>query len=128
MYYTTSLAVAGIMISAYAYYIDYMHKRGKYKAVCDINDKASCSKAITSKFGKTFGISNSIGGIIFYSLILILAPTTSHIYIPHLTILAILGSCYLAYILITKLKTFCAICIAIYIVNIAMLITSLLRI
>lgn len=44
------LAVLGILVSAYAYYVETSKERdSSFQALCDINAKVSCSKVFTSK-------------------------------------------------------------------------------
>ncbi len=44
-----TLAVVGILLSAYALYVDRkIDRKADYKAVCDINDRVSCSRAFKS--------------------------------------------------------------------------------
>ncbi|MBS3170987.1 hypothetical protein J4449_00065 [Candidatus Woesearchaeota archaeon] len=87
----------GLLISLYAFKIEYTLKRNKkYKALCEFNEKVSCFKAIKSKYGH-------------------LALVT----------LGFLGSIYLAYLSLIKLKTLCLICNSIYLINILLLIFSL---
>ena len=120
-----TISTIGIILSAYALYIE--HKKAKnaeYKAVCDINDKMSCTKAFSSEYGKTFGLSNSIYGIIFYIIVYLLILFNQINLIFYLSILAVIGSIYLAYTLYFKVKSFCLICNGIYIVNILLLVFS----
>lgn len=120
-------ALIGLLLSAYA-----LHTEKKasevlsYKAICDIRDNISCTKAFTSPYGKLLGMPNSIGGLIFYALILILVFLQWFSYVFYLAILAFLGSVYLAYISYAKLKNYCVVCTAIYVVNILLLVFSYL--
>ena len=116
------LAIVGFLLSIYTLYVEYMCSDGK--AACDINDKFSCTKTITSKYGRTFGVPNSVGGIVFYVLVFILALMGFITYVKYLSVIAVLGSVYLAYISQFKLKTWCPVCILIYIVNILLLVFS----
>ena len=118
-------AIIGVILSIYAYYVEKKHeKNANYKAFCDISDKASCSVAFSSKYGKLIGISNSLLGIIFYLLVIVLFYTYKE-FIIYLAILSILCSIYLAYIQYAKIKNFCLVCTTIYLVNILLLIFSL---
>lgn len=116
----------GFLLSIYAYYTERkLHSIKNYHASCDINKRISCSKAFLSKYGKLFGIPNSLLGIFFYLLIIILYVINIKI-IFYLAILAFLGSIPLAYFSYLKLKTFCLVCTSIYIINILLLIFSYL--
>ena len=123
------LCIAGFFLSAYAYYVERKYaKNQKYKAICDINEKASCTKAFSSKYGRTFGISNSIYGIIFYILVLVLLYEGFYKIIFYLSILGMLKSVQLAYVLYFKLKNLCIVCNSIYVVNILTLVVSYLMV
>lgn len=120
------VAVVGLLASIYAVYVDNKaNKEKEYKAVCDINDHISCTKAFSSQYAKTFGISNSILGILFYAVILGLSFLQIPNIVLYLSIAAVLGSLYLGYISYFKLKNFCLVCGTIYVVNILLLIFSL---
>ena len=67
------LSLLGFLVSLYAIYVEKKAENKKYKPICDLTDKISCTKALTSKYGKIFKIKNSIFGIIFYSIIFILS-------------------------------------------------------
>ncbi len=117
----------GFVLSIYALSVEKKKNANKnYKSVCDINDRASCTKAFTSKYGKTFGISNSIYGMVFYILVLILLFFGFYNYIFYLAIFGMLKTIYLAYALFFKLKDLCIVCSLIYTVNILLLIFSYL--
>ena len=118
------IAIMGFIISVYTYLVEYKLKTNrKYKAICDVNNKISCSKALLSNYSNLFGISNSVKGIIFYILIIFLSFFNIN-YVFYLSIISVLGSIFLAYISYFKLKIFCLICTAIYVVNILLLIVS----
>jgi vitamin-K-epoxide reductase (warfarin-sensitive) len=120
------LALIGLLVSLYAYYVEYKIKNvPEYTAACDINDRFSCSKPILSEYGSLFYVSNSIAGIIYYSSILLFTLLNMHILVVVATSGAALVSCYLAYILYTKIKTICLVCTALYIVNFLLLVFAL---
>jgi len=123
------IAIIGIILSIYALYVEYKKSKNKnYQAACDISDNSSCTKAFLSSYGKILGIPNSALGIIFYLIIIILSLfNTYNNIIFYLSVISFIGSLYLAYILYFKLKNFCLVCNAIYVVNILLLIFSYLR-
>lgn len=122
------LAVIGLILSLYALVIEKRIKEdNKYKPACDISDKVSCTKAFSSKYGKTFGLSNSIYGIIFYIVILLLTLLGLINYVFYISVLSVLGSIYLVYILYFKVKSFCLVCNGIYLVNVLLLVFSYLE-
>ncbi|XP_064647857.1 vitamin K epoxide reductase complex subunit 1-like protein 1 isoform X2 [Lineus longissimus] len=130
----TLLNTFGIVVSMYALYIEVKKAKDKnYVAICDISDRMSCSKVLTSKYGKGFGIvgllvgndhflnmPNCILGIIFYILQLtlgyIVAPW-SNTALFYLSVASCIGSLYLACILFFVLKDICLICITTYFIN-----------
>ena len=79
---TVLLYVAGIGLSGYAYFVEISkEKDDKYVALCDISEKMNCTRVLTSKWAKGFGVvgpllgedhvlnqANAVYGIIFYSL------------------------------------------------------------
>jgi len=116
------VSIIGFLLSLYAVYIEHRAKPGK--AICDINEHISCTKAFQSEYGKTFGVSNAIGGLLFYVLVFVLALLNYNEYVFYLAVLSVLGSIYLGYISYAKLKNFCLVCSAIYVVNILLLVFS----
>ncbi|MAE12978.1 hypothetical protein CMO92_00295 [Candidatus Woesearchaeota archaeon] len=121
------VAVLGFLLSSYGYYIERKSEADKrYKAVCDINDRMSCSKTFQSKYGTFLGVSNSLWGMLFYFVVILLAGYGLNRFVFYLSLLAVLGSVYLAYILYVKLKNFCLICNGIYLVNVLLLVFSYL--
>ena len=123
-----AVAVIGFLLSLYALHVENKARKtkGKYKALCDINDIVSCSSTLTSKYSTIFGISNSYLGILFYTLIFILTFFDVK-YIFYLAILSGMVTVYLAYLLYFKLRKICLVCNSLYVVNIFLLIISALE-
>ncbi len=120
------LAAAGFLLSAYALHVEKKIAQDKnYRPVCDINDTVSCTRNLTSKHSRTLGLPNSAAGLAFYALVFVLAFTSYAAAIFYLSLLALIGSFYLAYISYYKLRTFCLVCTGIYLVNILLFIFSL---
>ena len=116
-------SIVGLILSIYALYVGLRAKENKnYKAACDISDKASCTKAFSSSYGKMFGVSNSIVGAGFYLLVIFLAYYTQYKLIFYLSALSLLITIYLAYVLYIKMKNLCIVCTAIYLINILLFI------
>jgi vitamin-K-epoxide reductase (warfarin-sensitive) len=119
------LSVAGLAVCLYGFYVERQLKiDNTYKAACDLSDVASCTKTFLSPWGKLLGVSNIYIGLIFYLVMLVLG-------IMHMTCWAFLGavgacigSLYLAYILYTKVKTFCLICTSLYVINALLLLVT----
>ncbi|MDO8509112.1 MAG: vitamin K epoxide reductase family protein [Nanoarchaeota archaeon] len=119
------ISILGALFSVYAFKVELKSSRHEnYKAVCDIHEKMSCTKAFTSPYGSIFGISNSLMGLYFYSLIFVLSFFSQFKAIFYLSILAVIVSIYLAYILFIKMKNFCIVCASIDIINVILLIVS----
>ena len=119
------LSIIGFLLSVYAFKVERTRQKNKnYKAVCDINDRVSCTKAFGSKYGKTFGLSNSVYGMVFYFVIFLLSLSGLIEYVFYLSLLSVLSSIYLAYVLYFKVKSFCLVCIGVYLVNLLLLVFS----
>ena len=122
------VAVIGLLLSLYTVYVERKLEKDKnYKAICDIGS-SSCTRVFSSKFGKTFGISNGIWGILLYIVVLVLTYLNLGDYVFYISILALIGSLYLAYTLYFRLKDFCLVCSGIYVVNLLLFIFSWLKI
>lgn len=107
-------------MSWYAFFVE--HKREEdelYKAACDFNDRVSCTKAFSSRYAKIFGFSNSLGGIVFYTVMCILNYFNFYSIIFYMSIFSLIVSAYLAYGLV-KLRIWCVVCSAIYLINLVL--------
>jgi len=117
------VAAIGFILSAYSLYIEKRKEMSEsYKAVCDFNDRFSCTKTFTSEYGKMFGIRNSLSGIGYYIVIFGLVWFGFTNYAFYISILSILYTIYLAYAAYFKLKSYCVICHSIYLVNIILIV------
>ncbi|MGE0206674.1 MAG: vitamin K epoxide reductase family protein [Candidatus Babeliales bacterium] len=113
------VSLIGFALSYYAYNLEQkIEKNPFYKPVCDISDRFSCSKPILSQYGKLFGFSNALAGMVYYATTAILALMGQATILFYCALAALLASCVLAYILYARIKTVCLICTAIYMVNI----------
>ena len=118
------LAAIGFLLSCYALYVEKKAEHDKnYQPLCDISEKVSCTKAFKSKWGKTFGIANSVYGLLFYAFVFVITFVSIKL-IFFLAVFSVLISFYLAYVLHFKLKTVCLVCYSTYIVNILLLVFS----
>jgi vitamin-K-epoxide reductase (warfarin-sensitive) len=119
-------ALAGLLLSIYAYYIEKRAERQKdYKAVCDIKESMSCTAAFTSPYGKIAGISNSLVGIIFYAFFIFMTSFSQFkVYWFYIAAFSFIGAIYLAYLSYFKMRNFCVICTAIYIINLILVILT----
>ncbi len=119
------LALAGLALSLYSFFIEQRIKQDpSYRPMCDFSDRASCSKPILSGYGRLLGVSNSIVGSIFYAFLFNVAWRGLAQVAFWLSAAACVGSVFLAFILYTKIRSFCVICHAIYAINIGLLISS----
>ncbi|XP_015178099.1 PREDICTED: vitamin K epoxide reductase complex subunit 1-like protein 1 [Polistes dominula] len=131
------LCILGTILSYYAFIVETTKERDQsYEALCDINEYMSCSRVVTSGYGKGLGLipnnslfyfPNSLYGLGFYLLIAGLSMINEHssvITIVFLGILSNICSVYLAYILYL-LRSICVICISTYIINAFILILGL---
>lgn len=137
-------SVLGVLLSIYAYHVETsIHSDPTFKALCDISEKMSCSKVFSSRYGTGFGLlehivgkesvlnqPNSVYGVIFYVIMMALAPSAKY----SLTVLQLitalcggLGSLYLAYILLFILDDFCVVCVSTYALNITLIVCSLFK-
>ncbi|MBI2208435.1 vitamin K epoxide reductase family protein [Candidatus Woesearchaeota archaeon] len=115
----------GFLLSLYSFYVERkVSSQKNYKAVCDISDKLSCTKAFATGYGKIFGISNGLAGMLFYGIVLITVFYGALNLAFYLSVLSIFASLYLAYVLQFKVRAVCLICYSIYAVNILLLIFS----
>ena len=111
------LSILGFAISWWIWY-----KKGrKQKLVCVIGE--DCDKVIRSKYAVTFGIENTILGMLYYVFVFVVS--LGHIYAPAFVVLssvflikiiisgaAALFSVYLVYIQLAVLKEWCEYCLA----------------
>ncbi|KAM9500031.1 vitamin K epoxide reductase complex subunit 1-like protein 1 isoform 1-T1 [Salvelinus alpinus] len=125
------VCVLGILLSLYAFHVETEKSRdSNYRAMCDVSNSISCSKVFTSRWGRGFGLlgsifgndsamnqPNSVYGIVFYVFQLLLGITVSAmaaLILMATSILSVMGSLYLGYILYFVLEDFCIICITTY--------------
>ena len=126
---TFILSLIGLIFSLYALFVEEKKfNQKKYKPFCDLHRNISCSKAFSSKEGHVFGFSNTIIGIAFYLIILISSIYFWNDFIFYLSVLSVLFSLFLAYLSYIKMKNFCLVCTAIYIINILLLVFAYLQI
>ncbi len=119
------LAFLGLLVSLYAYTVERNARNPNYKAFCDFTESMSCTKAFTSPYGKLFGISNALGGLIFYAVVLLLTFFGQTTFIFILALVSFWGTLYLAYLSYFKMKNFCMVCNIIYMLNILLLIFAI---
>ncbi|XP_059913488.1 vitamin K epoxide reductase complex subunit 1-like protein 1 isoform X1 [Gadus macrocephalus] len=128
------VCLLGIVLSLYAFHVEREKARdASYQAICDVSTSISCSKVFTSRWGRGFGLlgsifgndsalnqPNSVYGICFYAFQLLLGMTVSAmaaLILMTTSILSVMGSMYLGYILYFVLEDFCIICVTTYVLN-----------
>ncbi|KAI0978482.1 hypothetical protein GJ496_008266 [Pomphorhynchus laevis] len=139
------IATFGLILSTYALYVKYkLSKNPRYTSVCDLSNRVSCTYAVGSRYSVGFGffdkifgeqcylnIPNSVYGIAYYLLHIFVGFQPS-IFLYHaayyLSIIGVIGTIYLAYILFFVLEDICIICIPTYFVNIGLFMVSRLAI
>ncbi|XP_069783050.1 vitamin K epoxide reductase complex subunit 1-like protein 1 [Narcine bancroftii] len=124
----------GLALSVYAYHVETSKEQdASYRAMCDLSDSISCSKVFTSRWGRGFGLlagvlghdsilnlPNSVFGLFFYLLQLLLGQMQSaaaSMVLLATSVMSLVGSVYLAYILVFALHDFCLVCVTTYILN-----------
>lgn len=133
------LCFIGITLSLYAFYVETRKDQDpNYRAACDISERMSCSRVLTSRWARGFGlfdsssvfnIQDSLYGLVFYCLSLILNQSSSWKMIARLRVILSLltnfGSVYLGYILYFVLHDICLVCCGMYIVNFLLFICNM---
>ncbi|XP_036393027.1 vitamin K epoxide reductase complex subunit 1-like protein 1 [Megalops cyprinoides] len=128
------VCLLGVLLSLYAVHVEREKERDpNYQPLCDVSNSVSCSKVFTSRWGRGFGLlgsifgkngamnqPNSIYGLIFYLFQLLLGMTVSAmaaLILITTSIVSVVGSLYLSYILYFVLKDFCIIGVTTYALN-----------
>ncbi|XP_059270821.1 vitamin K epoxide reductase complex subunit 1 isoform X1 [Mustela nigripes] len=136
-----ALCLAGLGLSLYALHVKAARTRDRdYRALCDVGAAVSCSRVFSSRWGRGFGLvepvlgedsilnqSNSIFGCIFYTLQLLLGCLRTRwasILLVLSSLVSLVGSVYLAWILFFILYDFCIVCITTYAINVGLLVLS----
>lgn len=126
MIYIVILALIGLTLSLYAYYLEQRLKTDeKFKPTCDINARISCTRPLLSPYVHFFYYSDSFLGIVFYSTLAVVAFCGLHIPVLIMAAAAMLATLVLAYLLYFEIKSICLVCTALYIVNILILLCAL---
>jgi len=127
------LGVIGLVISIYIF----STKAQKKELVCMIGQEHSCNDVVTSKYGKTFGIDNTLGGIGYYGLVVIASITelaNPSLFASNLAFWikviisggAVAFSAWLVYVMGVKLKNWCQWCLVSAAASVGILIVVLL--
>lgn len=112
-------SLVGFFISLYAYYVESnIKKDASYKPACDINDRISCTKPLTSEYSNIFFVSNTLAGMAYYVFIACAAWLQLQAIVLATATLGCMMTFYLAYLLYFKVKSFCLVCSSLYLINI----------
>ncbi|MFZ5954576.1 MAG: vitamin K epoxide reductase family protein [Candidatus Dependentiae bacterium] len=120
------LALIGLFISFYAWLLEQkLKKNPSYKPVCDLSDKISCTKPITSSYANLLYFSNSVWGMFYYLLITAVVLLGKFNLLTVITAGGVLASFVLAYILLFKIRSLCVLCVSLYVINILLFVMAL---
>ena len=119
-------AIIGFFVSLYSFIMEQKLKQNpQYKPFCAITDKISCVKAAQSPYSHFLFVSNSIIGMLFYPFVIGLAAAQAYTLLFVTVLAACVISLRFAYLLFFKVKTFCVLCVTIYIINFVLLFLSI---
>jgi uncharacterized membrane protein/predicted DsbA family dithiol-disulfide isomerase len=129
-----AFAVLGLGASAAATYVHYnLIKNPDYSSFCDINTTVSCKAAYLSRFGSVAGVPVAVGGVLFFTWVLLLLwgsrgksriKDSAPAYIFAGSTLALAATLYLAYASFFVLKQVCPLCVATYVAVIGLVVVS----
>jgi uncharacterized membrane protein len=129
-----AFALLGLLASSAATYVHYnLLKNPDYSSFCDINATVSCKAAYLSRFGSFAGVPVAVGGILFFTWVLLLAwgsrgksriQDSAPTYIFAGSTLALAVVLYLAYASFFVLKEVCPLCVATYLAVIGVFVIS----
>ena len=119
------LAVIGLLISIYGITVERnLQQDEQYKAACDISDMVSCSRPMLSSYNALLGISNIWASACYYLIVIAIALVDQPQLLMIITSAGLIATLIFAYILYVKIRSLCLICTSLYIVNIALAISS----
>jgi uncharacterized membrane protein/protein-disulfide isomerase len=129
-----AFGVLGLAASAAATWVHYhLLANPDYSSFCDINATVSCKQAYLSRYGSVAGVPVAIGGVIFFTLVLLLvwagraesqAADSAPAYILALSTVALGVVLYLGYASFFILKEVCPICVTTYVAVIGVFIIA----
>ena len=119
-----AFALLGLAASSAATYVHYnLIQNPDYSSFCDINTTVSCKAAYLSRYGSLAGVPVAVGGILFFTWVLLLMwgsrgksriLDSAPAYIFAGSTLALAAALYLAYASFFVLKEVCPLCVATY--------------
>jgi vitamin-K-epoxide reductase (warfarin-sensitive) len=117
------LALLGVGISAYAYWVETrLAYDPKFKPFCDINDRISCTKPLQSPYSALFYVSNATVAMLYYALVALLYVFAARHLLLWVSVLSMLVTLVLAYLLYVKIRSLCLVCTSLYIINVLILV------
>ncbi len=112
------LALAGLGISLYFALLYYGALPCRFRVGIFCYGGRSCQDILQTSYSRLFGFPNVLGGMIYYGVLLSEGALRFDLkLIWVLSLLAVLVSLYLVYILHFRLKSFCIFCTASHIIN-----------
>ena len=121
MYLIIPIAFVGIVVSLYGIFVERkLQQNPHYKAACDISEKISCTRPMTSSYANIFGISNSAASALYYLSVIVIACVGNLYILRIMTGIGLIVTICFAYILYFKIKSFCLICNTLYVINIVL--------
>ena len=124
----------GLAASAAATWVHYhLLVNPDYVSFCDVNATVSCKQAYLSRYGSVGGVPVAVGGIVFFTLVLLLTwagrkgsriADSAPAYIFALSTLGLAVVLYLGYASFFILKEVCPLCVSTYIAVIGVFIVS----
>ena len=113
------LAFVGLILSLYAYRVKkHLDRVPSYKPLCEISDQVSCKRALQSKESNLLFVPNSAWGMFYYFLIILFVENYWIQWAFSLSVIALIMSLYLSYVLYYKQKNFCVVCWSTHLVNV----------
>ena len=129
-----AFAALGLLASAAATWVHYhLLVNPDYTSFCDVNATVSCKQAYLSRYGSLGGVPVAVGGLIFFTFVLLLmwagrkgnkVADSAPAYIFAASTLALAVVLYLAYASFFVLKEVCPICVTTYVAVIGVFIVS----
>ncbi|KAK7455721.1 hypothetical protein BaRGS_00039461 [Batillaria attramentaria] len=105
------LCMMGLLVSCYSLHVEVQKEHNpSYRAACDFSESMSCSKVLTSKYARGFGIVERY-------LALLSPPSLSGPLLFYMSVSSVLVSFYLGYILFFVLRDVCVVCVTTYVIN-----------
>jgi uncharacterized membrane protein/protein-disulfide isomerase len=129
-----AFGVLGLAASVAATWVHYhLLANPDYSSFCDINATVSCKQAYLSQYGSVAGVPVAVGGVIFFTLVLLLAwagrpgsqaADSAPAYIFLLSTVGVAVVLYLGYASFFILKEVCPICVTTYVAVIGVFLSA----